>query len=154
MANGFITSLDAGTAGLEEIGERDNTIMRTELKPISTSVSIEEGADPLEIVLENTGQTKMADFEKWDVIVQYFDGEGNYYVKWLPYVEGSTETYEWDVGWIRMNGQEEVFEPGVLNPGEQIMLQTRLDPSVGAGTMNLVVISTPSGVTCSTYFEP
>jgi hypothetical protein len=154
MSNGFMTSLDAGTIGLEEIGDRDNTIMRTELTPVSTSISLVAGPDPLEIILENTGQTKMADYDKWDVIVHYFDDGSTYHVEWLPYVDGSTEAYEWDVGWIRMNGEAEVFEPGVLNPGEQIMIQTRLEPSVGAGTTNMVVISTPSGVTCSTYFAP
>jgi hypothetical protein len=53
-----------------------------------------------------------------------------------------------------MNGQAEVFDPGVLNPGEQMMIKTTLDPSVGDNTTNMVVISTPSGVTCSTYFSP
>ncbi len=154
MSNGFLTSLDAGTAGLEEVGNRNENMMRTELTPVSTSVSLAAGADPLEVVLENTGQTKIADFEKWDIIVQYFDEGGNYRVQWLPYVPGTTDPYEWDVGWIKLNGQAEVFEPGVLNPGEQIMLKTSLDPSVGVNTTNMVVISTPSGVTCSTYFAP
>jgi hypothetical protein len=154
MSNGFMTSLDAGTAGLEEIGNRDNAIMRTDLTPVSTNITLVSGADPLEIVLENTGQIKLADYEKWDVIVQYFDDGGNYIVQWLPYVDGTSSTYEWDVGWIKMNGQPEVFDPNVLNPGEQIMIKTLLDPSVGIGTTNMVVISTPSGVTCSTYFTP
>ncbi len=154
MSNGFMTSLDAGTAGLEEIGNRDNAIMRTDLTPVSTNITLVSGADPLEIVLENSGQTKLADFEKWDIIVQYYDEGGNYIVQWLPYVPGTSATYEWDVGWIKMNGQPEVFDPNVLNPGEQIMIKTLLDPSVGAGTTNMVVISTPSGVTCTTYFSP
>jgi hypothetical protein len=154
MSNGFMTTLDAGTAGLEEIGNRDNAIMRTELTPVSTNITLVDGSDPLEVVLNNNGQTKIADFEKWDIIVQYFDDSGNYCVEWLPYVEGSSQPYEWDVGWIKMNGKAEVFDPGVLNPGEQIMLKTRLDPSVGLNTTNMIVISTPSGVTCSTYFTP
>lgn len=154
MSNGFMTSLDAGTAGLEEIGNRDNAIMRTELSPVSTNITLVAGPDPLEVILENTGQTKIADFEKWDLIVQYFDDGGTYNVQWLPYVAGSSAADEWDVGWIKMNGRPEIFDPGVLNPGEQIMIRTRLDPSVGVNTTNMVVISTPSGVTCSTYFSP
>ena len=154
MSHGFMTSVDAGTKGLEEIGNRDETIMRTELTPVSTDVSLVPGADPLEIVLANTGQVKMADFKKWDVIVQYYDDGGVYHVEWLPYSEGGAGTYEWEVGWIKMNGQPEVFEPNVLNPGEQIMIKTWLDPSVGAGTTNMVVVTTPSGVTSSTYFAP
>jgi hypothetical protein len=154
MSHGFMTSVDAGTAGLEQVGNRNETIMRTELTPVSTNVTLVSGPSPLEIVLENKGQTKMADFEKWDVIVQYYDGSGNYSVKWLPYSASGGGTNEWGVGWIHLDGQPEKFEPNVLNPGEQIMIQTWLDPSVGAGTTNMVVVSTPSGVSSSTYFSP
>jgi hypothetical protein len=154
MSQGFMTSVDAGTAGLEEIGQRNETIMRTELTPISTNITLLPGPDPLEIVLENTGQTKMADFAKWDVIVQYTDNATVYHIEWLPYTEGTAGTYEWEVGWIRLNGQPEQFEPNVLNPGEQMMIKTWLDPSVGENTTNMVVISTPSGITSSTYFSP
>jgi hypothetical protein len=154
MSNGFMSSVDAGTAGLEEIGNRDNAIMRTDLSPVSTNITLIPGSDPLNVILENTGQTKLADFEKWDVIVQYFDEDGKYTIKWLPYVTGTSAPNEWDIGWIKMNGQPEVFDKNVLNPGEQIMIKTRLDPSVGSNTTNMVVISTPSGVSCTTYFMP
>ena len=96
----------------------------------------------------------MADFEMWDVIVQYYDEGSIYHVEWLPYDEDEAGTYKWQVGWIKMNGQAEVFEPDVLNPGEQIMIKTLLDPEVGDNTTNMVVISTPTGVTCSTFFTP
>ncbi len=154
MSQGFMTSVDTSTMGLEEIGQRDEAIMRTELTPISTSLSTPSGPDPLEIILENTGQTKLADFNKWDVIVQYYDSSSDYHVEWLPYNEDTAGTYEWEVVWIRLDGQTEAFEPNVLNPGEQIMLRAWLDPSVGAGTTNMVIISTPSGVTVSTHFSP
>lgn len=154
MSNGFMTSLDAGTVGLEEMGNRSDNIMRTELTPVSTTLTSGAGSDLLEIVLENTGQIKMADYDKWDLIVQYFDDSAQYNVVWIPYVDGTDAVYEWDVEGIEMNGQAEVFEPDVLNPGEQITLKTRLYPVVGDGTTNLVVASTSSGVTCSTYFTP
>ena len=154
MSNGFITSVDASTAGLLEAGDRNDNIMRTELSPVSTSLELVTGPDPLEIVVENNGQTKLADYDKWDVIVQYYDDTGEYHVQWLAYVPGASAAYEWDVGWIKMNGQAEVFDPGVLNPGEQIMIQTKLEPSVGDNTTSMVVVSTPSGVTCSTFFSP
>jgi hypothetical protein len=153
MSQGFMTSVDASSAGLNEVGARTETMMRTRLTPISTNLDLVSGPDPLEIVLENTGQTKMADFSEWDVIVQYYDASSNYIVKWLPYSAGGG-TNKWDVGWIRLNGGAETFEPNVLNPGEQIMLETSLDPSANATATGMVVISTPSGITCTTYFSP
>jgi hypothetical protein len=154
MSHGFLTSVDASTAGLEQVGNRNETIMRTELTPLSTNLTLTAGPSNLEIVLENSGQTKMADFEKWDVIVQYYDASGTYHVEWLPYSVTGGATNEWGVGWIHLNDQPEKFEPNVLNPGEQIMISTQLDPAVGAGTTNMVVVSSSSGVTSSTYFSP
>jgi len=154
MSQNFMSSVDTSTMSLSEIGQRTETLTKTELTPISTNITLVPGADPLEIVLKNTGQTKMADFDKWDVIIQYFDDAGNYDVVWLPYDPAGAGTYEWEIGWIRLDGMPETFEPNVLNPGEEIMIRTWLDPSVGANTTNMVVISTPSGITCSTYFSP
>jgi hypothetical protein len=62
MSHGFMTSVDASTTSLEEVGERNEIIMRTELTPVSANASVAAGPDPVDIVLENTGQTKMADF--------------------------------------------------------------------------------------------
>ena len=125
--------------------------MRTELSLVSTS---QPASNTLEVTLENSGQTKIADFDKWDVIVQYYDDVGTYYSKWLPYTEETLGDNEWEVAWIRLNGAAEVFEPNVLNPEEEIMIRAQLNPSVGAGTTNMVVVATPSGITASTYFSP
>jgi hypothetical protein len=154
MSHGFMTSVDASTTSLEEVGERNEIIMRTELTPVSANASVAAGPDPVDIVLENTGQTKMADFSKWDVIIQYTDEFSIYHVVWLPYSGDGAGANEWEVVWIRLNGQPEIFEANVLNPGEQILIRAWLDPSIGAGTTNMVVVSTPSGVTSSTYFTP
>ena len=37
MSRGFITSVDSSTMGLEEVGQRNETILRTELSPVSTA---------------------------------------------------------------------------------------------------------------------
>ena len=151
MSQGFMTSVDASTTGLEEISQRDENLMRTELSSVSTS---QPASNTLEVILENSGQTRLADFDKWDVIVQYYDGSGTYHVEWLPYTEATLDDNEWEVAWIRLDGAAEVFEPNVLNPQEQIMIRAQLNPSVGAGTTNMVILGTPSGVTASTYFSP
>lgn len=151
MAQGFITSVDASTSGLEEIGQRDEQILRTELTPLDAAMG---SNDTLELIVENTGQTKLSDFDQWDIIVQYYDGASAYHIKWLPYADGSPGNGEWGVSWIRVNGSAELFEQGILNPGEQIMLTIKLDPAVGPGTTNLAVVSTPSGITASIYFSP
>ena len=153
MAQGFMTSVDASTTGLQQAGQRDEAILRTEITPEDANCTLLFGPDRLQITIKNTGQTKISDFEDWDIIVQYYDSGGTYHVEWLPYT-GTAATYEWEVVWIHLNGSPEIVDPGVLNPGEQMLIRTYLFPSVGAGTTNLAVISTPSGVTASTYFGP
>lgn len=150
MSQGFITSVDASTTSLEEIGQQNETIMRTELTPVSTS---QPAANTLEAILQNTGQTQIVDFNKWDIIVQYYDGTGTYHVEWLPYTEEALGDNEWELVWLRLDGVDEIFEPNVLNPEEQIMIRLQLNPSVGAGTTNMLVVATPGGITASTYFS-
>lgn len=149
MAQGFITSVDASATGLEEIGQRDEAILRTELTPVE---AIMTANDTLELVIENTGQTKLSDYQSWDIIVQYYDELWTYHVEWLPFTSGVPVSNEWNVDWIRLNGKPEAFESGILNPGEQMKLEIKLDPAAGPGSTNLVVVSTPSGITASTYF--
>ena len=151
MSQGFMTSVDASTTGLDEIGQRDETIMRTELQPVSANLP---SNNTLEVILENSGQTKLADFDKWDFIVHYYDSTENYSIEWLPYTEDTLDDNEWEVVWIRLNGDDEIFEPNVFNPEEQMMIRAQLNPSVGDNTTNMVVTATPSGVTTSTYFSP
>jgi hypothetical protein len=49
--------------------------------------------------------------------------------------------------------QEELFEPGILNPGEVVLLRLKLSPQPGDGTTNLVSISTFNGVNTSAQFQ-
>jgi hypothetical protein len=150
MSRGFMTSVDASTAGLEEVGQRNETILRTELSTVSADMP---AADTLEVVLKNTGQVRLADFDVWDFIVHYYDGGGVYHVEWLPY-SGTPADNEWTVSWIHLDGAAEIYEPGVLNPGESISLRAQLNPAVGENTTNIVVVATPNGVTALTHFSP
>lgn len=152
MSQGFLSSVDSTTTGLGEVGQRDEEIMRTKLDTVTTSVSA--GRNYVSVRLENSGQTKLADFDKWDVIVQYYDDGGSYYVKWLTYTDGALGDNEWEVQWIRLDEGPEVFEPGVLNPGEEIEIRAQLNPLVGVGTTNLVVVSTPNGIPATISFSP
>jgi hypothetical protein len=150
MSRGFMTSVDTSTTNLDSIGQRNEAIMRTEIIPLDAAVP---SGNTLEITVENSGQTRLADFDKWDVIVQYYDGTGTYHIVWLPYTQDTLGDNEWEVAWIHYNGAPEAFEPNVLNPKEQMLIRARLNPTVGSGTTNMAVVSTPNGITASTYFS-
>ncbi|MFH1651018.1 MAG: hypothetical protein ABID87_02780 [Chloroflexota bacterium] len=151
MSQGFFTSVDASTSGLERMSSLGEDIMRTEMATVNASMP---SANTLYIRLTNNGQTKVADFSKWDVIVQYYDSTGTYYVKWLPYNEGALGNDEWQKSRIYLaGGQPEVFDPDIVNPGETIEIEAKLDPAVGSGTTNMAVVSTPNGIPASAYFS-
>ncbi len=150
MSQGFLSSVDSTSMALQQLSERDEDILRTELYP--TAASTGGSGSYLYVSANNTGQTKLANFSKWDFIVQYYAQSGNYQVAWLPYTEGDLGANQWQVTGIYLDGNPEAFEPNVLNPGEQIRLTAKLEPPVGTDTTNLVVVSTPNGIPASIVF--
>ena len=150
LSQGFLTSADTTSVALEEMGMRDKEITRTELTP--HEINVDGTGSILNIMLENMGQTKLADFNNWDLIVQYYDGSGQYHAVWLPYQAGALSDNEWTVSGIYLESNPESFEPNILNPGERIGIQAQLNPAVGANTTNMLVACTPNGIPVSIYF--
>lgn len=152
LSQGFLSSMDTSSAGLEEMSERAGEIMRTELSPLS---AVQPSANSLEVTLENSGQTKLSNFESWDVIVQYYDGNGTYHVEWLPYTPETPGDNQWTDEGIYLDAAgetPEAFEPGILNPMEELVIEARMKPPVGEDTTNLIVITTPNGIPASISF--
>ena len=152
MSQGFLSSVDSSVGGWQDMGVRNEEIMRTDLATLDTSLP---ASNILEVSLSNSGQTKLNDFADWDVIVQYYADGSVYYVKWLPYTAGTPGDNQWTVKGIYTDADSEtteVFEPGILNPGEEIIIRAKLNPSVGRKTTNLVIVSTPNGVSASIAF--
>lgn len=154
MSQGFLSSVDTTTLGLEMVSERDEEIMRTNLSTLSATMP---ATNRVQVSLRNNGQTKLNDFDRWDVIVQYYDSGGTYYVKWLPYTENITPgNNQWRKKGIYLSAENmtaEVFEPGILNPGEEMVIEAKVSPATGVGTTNLLIASTPSGIPASIIFS-
>ena len=153
MSQGFLSSADSTMVGVKELSVRDGEIMRTELALLTTEVS---GAGKyLDVSLRNSGQVKLASFSKWDVIVEYYGQGGGYHITWLAYTDGTPGNNQWTVDGIYLSSENltaEVFEPGILNPGEEMVVEANLNPRVRNKTAGDVVISTPNGVSALTTF--
>jgi hypothetical protein len=50
-------------------------------------------------------------------------------------------------------GREEVFEPGILNPGEVMLIKMKLSPLPGPNTTNWAIVSSCNGVVASSQYE-
>ncbi len=150
MSQGFLVSVDSTSKALQDLGGRAEEMLRTELSPVTANTSVT--GTMLYVTLTNNGQTKLNDFSKWDVIVQYRDGGDNCHVIWLPYTEAAVSDNEWTKTGIYLNGQPETLEVGILNPGEEMRVEAKLNPAVGDNTTNQVILATPSGITASGAF--
>lgn len=126
------------------LGERT----QTNLAPL-TAVTTPLG-DYVQITLKNSGNSKLMDFAQWDVILQYSDGTDTQ-IKWFGY---GSDVNQWSeqIYQTTTPPTAEAFEPGILNPGEQVVITVRVSPAVGAGTTNLATIATPNGITASVIF--
>lgn len=142
MSQGILISADTAAISVEGMSVREGEIMRTRLVRDSATLPTHS---TLQVTMENSGQTKLTSFDKWDFIVQYFDNSDNYYVKWLPYNEGTLGNNEWQETGIYLNGQPEVFEPEILNPAEQLYLRALLNPVAGYRAISAIIV-TPNGI--------
>lgn len=114
------------------------------------------GGTLVELTVKNSGSTKLADFAQWDLLLQYYTATGTYLTDWYPYVAASSpDDNQWRVVGIYLNAATvatEVYEPGILNPGEELLVRIRLAPAVGSGTTNFITLGVANGVTLSAIF--
>jgi hypothetical protein len=132
----------------------------TRLEAVRSGMSIVKAtalAGTFNLFLKNTGQSPILNYEDWDIIAQYYDAEGNYYIKHLTYVKDISEgSDQWYCGTIYTDEKlstTEVFQPGIIDPGEVISLQLDVFPVAGTGTLGWVIISTGNGFTTSVQLE-
>ncbi|HEX5478511.1 MAG TPA: hypothetical protein VFY79_02200 [Dehalococcoidia bacterium] len=146
MARGGFVGMDAVGQQLKQsetsIGAQNRTAVE------ATGSSIDPTGANITITVLNDGQTDLSQYDKMDVVLQYFDENGVRYDKWIPYTSGAPAADTWTTGTFT----NDAFEPGILNPGESVDINIRVNPPVGAGTTNRAVIGTENGVTMQTYF--
>ncbi|MCX7912590.1 MAG: hypothetical protein N2506_06495, partial [Dehalococcoidales bacterium] len=151
LSQGILTSTDACAVSVEKISIREGEVARTGLDVRYAELT---WADHLRVTVKNTGQTKLARFDKWDFIAHYYDVSGGYRTEWLPYTTGNTSANHWGKARIRLGGyaHEELFDPGILNPGEEMVILARLDPLPGENSTGAITVASPNGVNDTASF--
>jgi hypothetical protein len=150
LSQGILTSADSTALSVNEITLRESEIARTGID--ITQAAQLAWSDMLRLAVLNSGQTKLANFDKWDFIVRYYDASGNVITEWLPYISASPGDNEWEKARIGLNGPVEFFEPEIMNPLEEMVALAKLYPLPGDGTMMNVTMATPNGVYDSKNF--
>jgi len=147
------SSLDSGARSWKEMVDSAAEALRTDIELTGANTT----ASYVEATVANVGRTGLTSFSQWDVLVEYYDGNSTYHIGSLAYSEDAAPSdSEWTVDVIYADdgkGQQEVFEPGILNPGEVMDVKLKLTPSPGAGSTNRVTVSSPNGVAASAQFQ-
>ncbi len=141
IARSGYMGVDAVNQSFKEMESRVGEQARTNVV-IENTASDASGAN-LTADVTNTGSTVLGDWDYTDVVVQYIDDVGAYHIRWLPYTGGALSANTWTVNSIT----NDVFEPGLLNPTEQMQIQLRINPVIGCGTTGTMIFTTEQGVT-------
>ena len=152
IAQGSFKSMGDLSDDWKQMEVRSGDISRTEIEVVSHH----HHSNQVDIVIENSGQTPLNDFMAWDVVVEYYQSDGTYHQLWFPY----TSAYppgdnQWSVEGIFRNDsgtQSEVYQPGILNPAEYVIIRAKVNPTYNNNGRNHIIIGTPNGVTVSTMF--
>lgn len=155
LSHAFISGQDQYQATLQGMEERLAEQGRTSVAMVQARTT--NDGSVVRATYENNGTVKISDFQEWDLIVQYYDTSdpSNYHVEYLPYVASSPTADQWTIYGIYANAKQglaEHFEPGILNPGEQIMVEAPLSQPVAAGTQVQLTLAVKNGVTVPQVF--
>jgi len=115
------SSFDSVSQSLKQMAQTTQEVNRTSISIIDAQ---KQGAN-VEVAVHNSGEIHLAQFADWDVLVQYYDATDGYHIQRLVYTENSDPgDNEWTVNTIYSDQgmtQEELFEPGILNPGQVVL---------------------------------
>ena len=153
LTNSSVSSVGTVADAWKAMEVRHGEIYRTSLSAVKRDTV---DNDSLDYTLKNSGQVSLADFDAWDLTVQYYDASGNYLVKWLPRTTTGLANDEWKITGIYIDTASaisEIFEPNVLGASEEMVIRLKLAPAMGDGTNATINIAAPNGATLSETFQ-
>ena len=155
LASSVINNQDSYQTEMRAMESRMLLQSRTRLSQINARTL--NGGTVVQTVYVNDGSEKISDFDTWDLIIQYYDTAvpGNYYTQWMPYVESSPASNEWTVKGIYADAKREVqeaYDPGILNPGEEIVIEAYLPYTVAPASQVQVTLAVSNGMNLSGVF--
>jgi hypothetical protein len=117
---------------------------RTNIAVLSAEASMD--GDAVYVTIKNSGTAKLADFEHWDVILEYADTLLAPHVEWHAYGQWFKQIY------LSAPTTLEKIEPNILNPGEELVITVPVLFTIGGGTTNVATVATPNGISVTTVF--
>jgi len=144
VTRGSLETVDESWRDIEAISEER---LGTELTVVSTNVT--DGGATVAAVIRNEGRTSITEPARMDLIINYNGTDDERHVVWLPYTETTPPgDNEWTVDSI----SGDYRNPGMLDTGEEMTVEIRLNPATQDGPDRWLVLATETGVAYSIYF--
>jgi hypothetical protein len=142
---------------VKQAGSLSGEVSRTALGSLDVSVTSGVAGNFADWSLRNEGQTELREFDKWDVVIIYQDNPGSgLVVQRLSYSPTDPPGVgNWTVSGIYQDAgtlTDEVYDPGILNPGEEVIISAQLSPAVAETTTNRFTLAVANGVRVTTQF--
>lgn len=154
LSYAFISAQDGLHVSWQDMEHRLAEQERTALSTVDAHTA--GGGVIVELTLRNVGSTRLADFEQWDAILEYYDAgsPAGRHIGWMPFTS-SPAVNQWSVAGFYLDALQdtgEAFEPGILNPDEEMVLRFQVSPAVAQGTAVRALIAPQNGAATSTIF--
>ncbi len=149
LVGGSLNSTDVLSQSWKEAAAISGDMERTSINAISYAPA---SGNRLEVTLQNDGNVSLHDFEGWDVTVDYYNNTGDYQIARLSYYEAYPPGgNQWSVEgtYFTAKSEAEVFQPSIFDPGEEMVVSLKMNPTPGSGEEGVAVIGTENGVTTS-----
>ena len=166
LSHAAMASQDILSQAQSEMNDRLADQMRTALDLVDARTT--RNRTLLEVTLRNSGSVRLADFEHWDVILHYTGADaGDVRVQYLPLDIAFNTNADPEItqdllalqAWSAhlyldaADSVEEAVDPGVWNPGEELVLWIKVLPAAAQGSPLQIALSTTNGVGITVNFQ-
>ncbi|MCL6430346.1 MAG: hypothetical protein K6V36_05725 [Anaerolineae bacterium] len=150
LAHGYLSAQDEILQSWRATEQRMQEQARTSLQLVEAAIL--PSLDEVELTIRNDGSTRLADLETWDIVLEY-DAMATWVARWYPYASPLARGQnEWTIVGIYQDAAQarpEVREPGILNPGEEMVVRIAVSPPVLGTGGGVAAIAAPNGVGAS-----
>ena len=139
--------VDEGIA-LSEIVQARVTLTRAQ-------VSGDDVRTNVDVTILNTGNVDYGNFDEWHITVEYRSESSGLEIKRLSYSDATSDN-RWMLRAIyedAASALQEVVDPNVLNPREEMVVRLRLNPAAKEDTRGRVVVTPPVGEPATIFFN-
>ena len=134
-----ISLQDASSA----ISKVEESITRTEIS-VNTIIAPTANLDEVTFSIDNTGEEKLWNFEKFNVIITYDPATGRT-TENLSYA-GECGTGQPSQGtWCNDGITTDILDPAILNAGESMDIRATVTENISTGSV-IIIVSTDSGI--------